>query len=136
VIRYLLDTNVCIELIRRRSRPVLNRLRQCRIGEVGLSILTEAELAHRVHKSSDPARNTLALMQFLAPLTILPFEGRAAWVYGKIRAQLESAGTPIGPLDTLIAAQALAAEATLVTNNEREFLRVPGLVVENWIRRD
>lgn len=133
MIRRLLDTNICIELIRGRSERVLSRLRRRKIGTVGISSITLAELRYGVARSSEPQRNLLALAHFCAPLEILPFDSRAAGMYGDVRAALERVGTPIGPLDTLIAAHALALKVTLVTNNEREFHRVAGLKVENWI---
>ncbi len=135
MIRTLLDTNICIKLIRGRAPRVLARLRRRRIGTVGLSSITLAELLHGVARSSDPQRNRIALAHFCAPLEIRPFDQDAAASYGRVRAHLERAGTPIGPLDTLIAAHALALGATVVTNNEREFRRVPRLRVENWLRR-
>jgi tRNA(fMet)-specific endonuclease VapC len=133
VIRCLLDTSICIELIRGRSQAVLKRLRRRKIGSVGVSAISLAELQYGVARSSDPARNTIALAHFCAPLEICPFEHDAASVYRGVRAELERAGTPIGPLDTLIAAHALALNVTLITKNEREFDRVTGLRVENWL---
>ncbi|MCD4823237.1 MAG: type II toxin-antitoxin system VapC family toxin [Phycisphaerae bacterium] len=132
--RYLLDTNICIELIRGRSKTVLQHIRQCQLGEVGISTITLAELEYGVAKSSDPARNQIALAEFCAPLEIISFDDHAAAAYGRLRAGLERLGTPIGPLDTLIAAHALAISCVLVTNNEREFQRVNGLPIENWTK--
>jgi len=134
VIRCLLDTNICIELIRGRSPELLARLRRRKIGTIGISAITLAALQYGVAKSRDPARNTIALAHFCAPLEICPFAHEAASSYGEICADLERAGTPIGPLDTLIAAHALALNVMLVTHNEREFRRVPGLRVENWTK--
>jgi tRNA(fMet)-specific endonuclease VapC len=134
VIRHLLDTSICIEMIRRRSRAVLERLRKCPIGSVGISSITLAEMQYGASKSSDPARNQIALAEMCAPLAILTFDGLAAQIYGDVRSALERKGTPIGALDTLIAAHALAIDATLVTNNKCEFSRVAGLRVENWTR--
>ena len=134
MIRYLLDTSICIQLIRERSKAALTRLRRRKIGSVGVSAITLAELQFGVAKSSDPAQNMIALAHFCAPLEICPFEHEAASIHGAVRQALESAGTPIGPLDTLIAAHALALNTTLVTNNEREFERVKDLRVENWTR--
>lgn len=131
--KYLLDTNICVELIRRRSAAVIRELVKHPIGDIGLSSVTVAELQYGVVKSSEPERNRLALAQFLAPLAIADFDAPAAEAYGLIRAGLERQGTPIGPLDTLIAAHALSLGVILVTNNEREFGRVPGLSVENWV---
>jgi tRNA(fMet)-specific endonuclease VapC len=134
VIQYVLDTNACIELIRQRSQRVLSRLQQCAPGSVGISSITLAELYYGVARSSDPQRNLLALTQFCAPIEILPFDDRAAAVYGTVRQSLEQKGTKAGPLDTLIAAHSLSEGATLVTDNVREFRHVSGLKIENWLR--
>ena len=131
-LRRLLDTNVCIHVIRRRPQAVLRRFEDYGIGEVGVSSVTVAELRYGAEKSARPEQNFEALGRFLLPLEILAFGGEAAAVYGRIRAALERAGTPIGPLDTLIAAHAVSVSVTLVTNNTREFGRVPGLEVEDW----
>ncbi len=130
----MLDTCVCVEIIRGRSRSVLSRLRSYVPGTVGISSITLAELEFGVARSSDPARNHLALAQFCAPLGLLPFDERAASAYGGVRHGLERSGTPVGPLDTLIAAHALSLGIPLVTANEREFRLVKGLRVENWSR--
>jgi tRNA(fMet)-specific endonuclease VapC len=127
----LLDTNICIYIINAKPADVLERFRQYRMGEVGLCSVVAAELAFGVAKSGS-LRNRQALEMFLAPLTILPFDQQASWVYGDLRADLQKRGTPIGSLDTLIAAHALSQQATLVTNNTREFAMVPGLRLENW----
>lgn len=134
MIRFLLDTDFCIELIRGRAPAVLSRLRRRKVGTIGISAITLAELQFGVARSTDPAKNTIALAHFCAPLEICPFDHEAASAYGPIRAALAQVGTPIGPLDTLIAAHAVALEVTVVTNNEREFRRVPGLRVENWLK--
>lgn len=131
-LRYLLDTNICIYLINRRPAHVFHRFEGLAMGEVGISSITGAELAYGVAKS-DSARNQQALEKFLAPLEVIAFDATAMHHYGQIRAQLEKQGAPIGPLDTLIAAHALALGCTLVTNNLREFERVPGLASENWM---
>ena len=102
-------------------------------GDVGVSSITVAELQFGVQKSQRPLQNQEALALFLAPLIIADFDHAAAEAYGVIRADLERQGTPIGSLDTLIAAHALSLGVTLVTDNEREFSRVPGLQVENWV---
>ncbi|MBK5963116.1 VapC toxin family PIN domain ribonuclease [Thiocystis minor] len=128
----LLDTNICIYLINARPPEVLARFRRFRLGEIGLSSVAAAELAYGVAKSGS-ARNRQALEMFLAPLEILPFDDKAVWVYGEVRAALERRGQPIGALDTMIAAHALSLNACLVTNNLGEFSRVPGLLLENWV---
>jgi tRNA(fMet)-specific endonuclease VapC len=134
VIRFLLDTNICIETIRGKSAPVLAHLRKCDPASVGISSVTLAELRYGVSRSSDPARNLAALARFCAPLEIIPFDEPAAAGYGNLRHALQTAGTPIGPLDMLIAAHAISLGAILVTNNQREFRRVRGLMLENWVR--
>ena len=128
----LLDTNICIHVINAKPPAVLERFRQHRMGEIGLSSVVAAELAYGVAKSCS-ARNRQALEMFLAPLIILPFDEAALWAYGELRAELERKGSPIGALDTMIAAHALSQQSTLVTNNTREFARVPGLPLENWV---
>ena len=128
----LLDTNICIYIINAKPTAVLERFRQYRMGEIALCSVVAAELAFGVAKSCS-VRNRQALEMFLAPLTILPFDEPAVWTYGELRADLERRGTPIGSLDTMIAAHALSLRTTLVTNNTAEFSRVPGLRVENWV---
>ena len=129
----LLDTNICIHVINAKPPAVLERFRKYRMGEIGLCSVVAAELAYGVAKSGS-ARNREALEMFLAPLIILPFDVAALWAYGDLRAELERKGTPIGALDTMIAAHALSHKSILVTNNSREFARVPGLALENWVQ--
>jgi tRNA(fMet)-specific endonuclease VapC len=128
----LLDTKICIHIINARPAAVLERFRQYRMGEIGVSSVVAAELAYGVVKSGS-SRNRQALEMFLAPLIILPFDEAVIWAYGELRAELERRGTPIGSLDTMIAAHAIRQQALLVTNNTREFARVPGLRLENWV---
>ena len=128
----LLDTNICIYIINTKPPEVLARFHQFRLGEIGLSSGVAAELAYGVAKSAS-ARNRRALEMFLAPLQVVAFDANAVWVYGDLRADLERQGLSIGSLDTLIAAHALSLDAVLVTNNTREFSRVKGLKVENWV---
>jgi tRNA(fMet)-specific endonuclease VapC len=129
----LLDTNTCIHIIRRRHPDVLRRLESHDVGDVGVSSITVAELRFGAEKSARPSQNHEALDRFLIPLEIAGFDGSAASAYGRVRrALLEARGTPIGPLDTLIAAHAVSLHTTLATNNVREFGRVPGLEVEDW----
>ena len=134
MIHRLLDTNICIEVIRGRSARVLAHLRDCPAGTVGISSITLAELRYGVSRSNDPPRNLAALARFCAPLHVPPFDEHAAAAYGDLRQSLQAAGTPIGPLDMLIAAHAMALGAIIVTNNVREFARVKGLTVENWVK--
>ena len=129
---YLLDTNICVYIIRGRRREVVERFQQSALSDLLISSVTTAELYFGIEKSERREHNLEVLEAFLLPITVQPFEGGAPKVYGKLRATLERQGTPIGPLDTLIAAHALSLGATLVTNNTREFERVPELSVENW----
>lgn len=131
--RYMLDTNICIYLINKRPAKVLDHFRRLDVGDVGISSVTVAELAHGVAKSGSE-RNRAALEGFLLPLEIADFDQKAAWKFGEIRSALERAGKPIGPFDTQIAAHALALGCVVVTNNQREFQRVPGLKCENWTK--
>ena len=131
---YMLDTNICIYLIKRKPVHVIEKLTSLHIKDVGISSITVAELDYGVAKSEQVERNRLALVRFLAPLTIIPFESNAASVFGEIRASLEKQGTPIGPYDLLIAAQALANDLVLVSNNIKEFERIPNLKLENWVK--
>lgn len=128
----LLDTNTCIYIINAKPPAVLQQFRNYRMGEVGVCTVVAAELAFGVAKSGSP-RNRHALELFLAPLKVLPFDEAAVWAYGTLRAELERQGTPIGALDTMIAAHALSQQATLVTNNTSEFARVRGLQLDNWV---
>lgn len=130
--KYLLDTNICIYIIKKKPEEVLRRLIRHDISGIGISSITLSELEYGVEKSSQRERNKLALTEFLAPLTILPYDDNAAAVYGRVRALMEKEGAIIGPLDMLIAAQAMSLKAILVTNNQEEFERVAGLKVENW----
>jgi tRNA(fMet)-specific endonuclease VapC len=128
----LLDTNICIYIINAKPPAVLARFQQYRLGDIGLCSVVAAELAFGVAKSGS-ARNRQALEMFLAPLSILPFDAAAVWAYGDLRADLERRGTPIDSLDTMIAAHALSQQALLVTHNTREFAKVPGLQLDDWL---
>ncbi|MDP2109328.1 MAG: type II toxin-antitoxin system VapC family toxin [Thiobacillus sp.] len=130
--RYMLDTNICIYAIKNRPASVLTALRAHEPAGIGISSISVAELYFGAEKSSS-SRNLLALQHFLEPLEIADFDMAAAQAYGGLRHLLEKNGTPIGPLDTQIAAHALALGVSLVTNNTREFARVPGLRLENWV---
>ena len=130
--KFLLDTNLCIYAIKHRPPEVLAALRRHEADGLGVSSITVAELFFGVAKSGS-LRNRSALNQFLEPLEIADFDRAAAVAYGPLRALLEAAGTPIGPLDTQIAAHALALGVTLVSHNTREFARVPGLSLANWV---
>lgn len=130
--RYMLDTNICIYAIKHKPEVVIRRFLLHDPEEMCISAVTYAELMHGVEKSMAVEKNRLALSLFLSPITVLDFSAKAAEEYGKIRAELERKGTPIGPMDLLIAAHAKAEGLTLVTNNTKEFCRVEGLPAENW----
>ncbi len=129
---YLLDTNICIDLIRGRSPSAARRLVAQAIEDVAISSLTVAELEYGVAKSRFGAMDRERLDQFLTPLQILAFDNAAALAYGRIRADLEKRGALIGPIDLLLAAQAMSLGAVMVTCNRAEFARVRGLEVEAW----
>ncbi len=131
--KFLLDTDTCIYALKRND-SVLRHLLAAAREDIIVSVVTEAELRTGAAKSSSPAKTLRRVENFLFPLTIIDFTSDDAIVYGGVRARLERAGAPIGPLDTLIAAHALGRKLTLVTNNERGFRRVHGLHLENWTR--
>ncbi|ULA62472.1 MAG: tRNA(fMet)-specific endonuclease VapC [Nitrospira sp.] len=131
--KLMLDTNICIYLIKQQPPSVLERFLSHQVGDIGISSITVAELDYGASKSRQASKNRAALEQFLAPLDMASFDREAASAYGKLRAALEQKGTPIGNMDLLIAAHALSLGVRLVTNNGREFRRVPGLKVENWV---
>ena len=131
--RYMLDTNICIYAIKHRPPQVLERLKEHEPSEICISAITYAELVHGVKKSAAVEKNRLALTLLLSNIEIIDFDSNAANEYGNIRAALEKAGTPIGPLDMMIAGHARSLSYTVVTNNVREFERVSGLRIENWV---
>jgi len=132
--RWMLDTNTCIALIKGTPEAALKALRGRSIGQVGLSSITLAEMQFGVARSQRSREAAAALAEFLLPLEIASFDDDAALHYGRVRAELASSGQTIGPLDTLIAGHALALDAILVTHNMRECERVEGLRVEDWVR--
>ena len=129
--KFLLDTDTCIYALKQHP-DVTQRLLSTRREDVGVSVVTEAELRTGAAKSSAPSKTLRLVEAFLRPLIVIEFTSQDAIAYAQIRAKLERAGTPIGPLDTIIAGQAVARNLTLVSNNEREFRRVSGLRMENW----
>lgn len=130
---YLLDTNICIYIINKKPATVLKRIEAKRPDQVAISTITQAELEYGLARSRFPERNRAALLQFLFPFQLLDFDQLAAVQYGTIRSDLETKGRPIGAMDLLIAAQAVSRNLILVTNNEKEFGRVEGLNIENWV---
>lgn len=131
--RSMLDTDSCIFIIRQKPHAIRERFEACAVGDIGISTITLAELEYGAEKSSQPKRNREALEQFIDALEIAHFDRHATLHCGQIRVQLEKKGQGIGGMDLLIAAHARSLGVTLVTNNEREFKRVPGLRVENWM---
>lgn len=131
--RHLTDTNICIYVMNERHPEVVRKFSGVSIGEIGVSAVTIAELQYGVAKSGNPEKNQQRLNEFLVPFEILPFGVEAARIYGELRTRLERSGRPIGPLDQMIAAHALSENLVLVTNNVREFQRVEGLKLENWM---
>ena len=131
--KLMLDTNICIYIIKQQPVTVLKRFLEYQIGDIGISSITLSELRYGVAKSTHQEKNTKALDEFITPLEVVSFDEEAAHIYGKIRADLEKAGTPIGAMDMLIAAHAVSLGIPLVTNNTREFVRIPILNIIDWI---
>ena len=131
--RFMLDTNICIHLIKHRPQRLMNRFDRTPVGDIGISAITLAELEYGAAKSSRPDRNRDALRGFIEPLEVVAFDQAATASYGRIRALLERKGRIIGSMDLLIAAHAVSVGVLLITNNEAEFKRVPRLRVGNWM---
>lgn len=131
--KYLLDTNICIHIIRKKPEVLLARIRHLHVSDLGISVITLSELEVGVEKSTAAERNRIALIEFISPLTVYSFDAAGAREYGRLRAVMEKEGKTIGSFDMLIAAHALALHFTLVTNNLKEFKKVPGLCVETWV---
>jgi tRNA(fMet)-specific endonuclease VapC len=134
LIKYLLDTNICIYIMNRRPIEIIHKFKQFNVGDIGISTITISELQYEAVKSNNPKLNIQRVEGFLAPLEILPYDHNAANFYGEIRHNLETKGEVIGSLDILIAAHALSNDIILVTNNEKEFQKVNHLRIENWIK--
>lgn len=133
-VTYVLDTDICIYLIKKSPLQVIKKFKTLSPGDVGISSVTMAELCYGANKSQYPDKNLTALQNFVLPLEVLPFDDRAAYIYGEVRSLLEKQGTLIGSLDLMIAAHTKSLGVTLVTNNTREFSRVPTLKIENWTK--
>ncbi len=131
--RYILDTNMCIYIIKKKPSQVLDRFRSFGVSDIGISTISLSELEYGVAKSARKEQNREALIEFLAPLEILPFDDKASRHYGEIRAHLEQKGVSIGAMDLLIGSHARSLMLPLVTNDTRAFKRIPGLQVENWV---
>ena len=131
--KVMLDTNTCIAIIKRKPPQVLKRFNAYKVGEIGISWVTLAELEFGVAKSQHLEKNQAALDEFVLPLEIANFDREVARVYGRVRATLEKKGTLIGSLDMMIGAHALTLGVKLATNNGREFSRIKGLTVVDWL---
>ena len=130
---YLLDTNICIYIAKHKPIEVLQRFQLLEVGQVGMSVITHGELTHGAYKSQQPQLALSKLQQLVELIPVMPIAATVSEHYGQIRSSLEKAGTPIGNNDLWIAAHALDLQVTLVTNNVREFERVPSLKLENWV---
>jgi tRNA(fMet)-specific endonuclease VapC len=130
--KYMLDTNICIYLIKQKPEKVLHHFKALSVGDVGISSITLAELSYGIEKSQQVRKNRQALDEFTLPLEIADFDEEAASAYGTVRAALEKAGTPVGSMDMLIGAHALSLGVTLVTNNTSEFKQIRNLKVVDW----
>jgi tRNA(fMet)-specific endonuclease VapC len=130
--KLMLDTNVSIYPIKEHPASVIERFTAHPVGDIGISVITLAELEYGVTKSSRPAQNREALEQFISPLDVVPFARAATAAYGRLRTALEKKGQPVGSMDLLIAAHALSLNVRLITHNVKEFGRVPGLRIEDW----
>ncbi|MDD5372026.1 MAG: type II toxin-antitoxin system VapC family toxin [Sulfurimonas sp.] len=131
--KQMLDTNICIYIIKNKPQNVREKLKEFDVGDLVLSSITVSELYYGVYKSEYMEKNLLALEHFLKPFDILEYDIKASAAYGKIRADLEKRGQIIGGLDMMIAAHALSCNMTLVTNNTKEFKRVKELRIDNWV---
>jgi tRNA(fMet)-specific endonuclease VapC len=132
---YLLDTNICIYIIKKKPIDVLQTLKRKLNKDIYVSSITVAELEYGIAKSQYPERNRVALIEFMSLFHILPFTDKDAVEYGNIRSSLEKEGKPIGAMDFLLAAQAKTNDLILVTNNTKEFERIEGLMIENWVNK-
>lgn len=129
----MLDTNTCIYIIKKKPQHIINKILSLKISDLGISVITLSELEYGVQKSSNPIKNQNALIEFLSPIEIAAFNEEAARYYGEIRTNLEKNGQLIGSMDMLIAAHAKSLSVRLVTNNIKEFKKIPGLIIENWV---
>jgi tRNA(fMet)-specific endonuclease VapC len=130
--KLLLDTNICIYIIKQQPATVIEHFLEYQVGDIGISSITLSELRYGVAKSTHREKNAKALDEFIIPLEVVSFDEDAAHAYGDIRATLEKSGTPIGAMDMLIAAHAVSLGIPLVTNNTREFARIPDINIIDW----
>jgi tRNA(fMet)-specific endonuclease VapC len=130
--KYLLDTNTCIRIMTGRSESARSKIRTIPVQDIVIPSIVRAELWYGAAKSQTPVDSRRKQDVFLAPYASLPFDDTTADLAAQVRATLEKQGTPIGPLDSLIAATALAHQLILVTHNTREFSRIPNLQIDDW----
>ena len=130
--KYMLDTNICIYIIKKKPEIVIEHFRKELVADIGISSITLSEMEYGVEKSQKKEQNRIALLQFVSPLEIISYDTMSARHYGVIRSALEKIGQPIGALDMLLAAHARSLDITRVTNNKKGFSRVPNLKIENW----
>ncbi|MCB1174833.1 MAG: type II toxin-antitoxin system VapC family toxin [Leptospiraceae bacterium] len=131
--QYLLDTNICIYILNQRPESVYRKFKKVKIENISISAITEFELNYGIQKSANSEKNKSALAEFLSYLKKIAFSTKTADIAARIRVQLEKQGKPIGPYDLLIASEAFSQDLILVTNNEKEFKRIKGLKIENWV---
>ena len=130
---YLLDTNTCIYFLNRSSEKIISQFKRFSPSEINLPSITVAELYYGAEKSKAKKKNWAIVENFVSTFEIVPFDEKSCEIYARIRASLEKSGIPIGPMDLLIASISLANNSTLVTNNIKEFSRIKGLKLENWV---
>jgi len=130
--KYLLDTDICSYIIRKRPKSVIEKFKSIPLGDIGISVITMCEFESGIPGSSNPEKLRTAIDTFLSPFSIVEFHQSDAQAFGKIDHYLQSKGIPIGDMDTLIASQALSRELILITNNVKHYSRVPGLKYESW----
>ncbi len=130
--KYMLDTNICIYIIKKHPEKVLEKFKSIKAGEICMSSIPLSELMFGVQKSEHKQKNTIALQGFTSPLEIIAYDEKAAHHYGNMRAYLEKQGTPIGPMDLMIAAHAQSLKSILITHNTKEFHLIPNLKMEDW----
>ena len=131
--KLMLDTNICIAIIKQKPKDILQKFSDYQVGDICISSVTLAELRYGVAKSQYQEKNQAALDEFILPLEVANFDEDAALYYGTLRATLQKQGTPVGSFDTMIGAHALSLNVVLVTNNTREFNRIAGLKLIDWI---
>lgn len=131
---YLIDTNICIFAIKKKSEILLDRIKENSKLGVFISALTIAELEYGIEKSLQKENNRISLIKFVSIFNIIPFDDQDAIPYGKLKAQLAKAGNIIGPIDMLLAGQAISKNLILITNNTVEFQRIPNLHIEDWTK--